>query len=134
MTKNCRLIYLTGLLVLIVHSIIAQRRIRRHGKHAPGAKRLVSRSDHRVDNCDTKFVKYQSSPYESKWLSEINIREKNVCLYLLQEINEQTLMYQITQESHDSHFTNMTKENLFRVFSMFIYQRTCPNAADNMVV
>ena len=76
------------------------------------------------DNCDTKFVKYQSSPYEAKWLSEITVRELNVCLYLLREINEQTLLYQITQESHDSHYTNMTRENLYRVFSMFIYQRT----------
>ena len=86
-----------------------------------------------VNECDIKFVKYQSSPYEIKWTNEILTRELNPCLYIVQDIAEQMLHYEITQTSHDKHETNMTRDNLFRVFSMFIYQKTCPNAADNMV-
>lgn len=86
-----------------------------------------------VNECDIKFVKYQSSPYEIKWTNEILTRELNPCLYIVQDIAEQMLYYEITQTSHDKHVTNMTRDNLFRVFSMFIYQKTCPNAADNMV-
>ena len=85
------------------------------------------------DGCDTKFVKYASSPYEANWVSEINVRELNPCLYILKDVAEQTFMYEITQNAHDKHETNMTRDNLFRVFSMFIYQRTCPNPAENMV-
>ena len=86
-----------------------------------------------ANECDIKFVKYQSSPYETKWINEILTRELNPCLYIVQDIAEQMLYYEITQISHDKHETNMTRDNLFRVFSMFIYQKTCPNSADNMV-
>lgn len=128
-----------ALLLLFSKAQEQRRRHRRYGKHGPSKRSPSAIVDQNTaalaptDNCDTKFVKYQSSPYESKWLSEINVRELNCCLYLMREASEQTLMYQVTQEAHDSHYTNMTKENLFRVFSMFIYQRTCPNPADNMV-
>ena len=86
-----------------------------------------------TNDCDIKFVKYQSSPYETKWINEIVTRELNPCIYIVQDIAEQMLYYEITQTSHDKHETNMTRENLFRVFSMFIYQKICPNPADNMV-
>jgi len=49
------------------------RRQRRHGKHGHAKKKPIENS-FANDACDTKFVKYQSSPYESRWLSEINLR------------------------------------------------------------
>ena len=36
-----------------------------------------------VNECDIKFVKYQSSPYETKWTNEILTRELNPCLYIV---------------------------------------------------
>lgn len=130
MMLQCLEVARTILFLLILCSVVrAQyqlRRQRRHG-HPHGRKKLE------FDTCDTKFVKYQSSPYESRWLTEINLRELNVCLYLTREVADQTLLYQVTQTSHDNHYTNMTRSNLFKVFSMFIYQRTCPNPEENIV-
>lgn len=89
---------------------------------------------HNVENtCTTKFVKYQSSPYEAEWTSDILNRHHAVCSFLAREPNEQTLLYQVTHENHDRHFTNMTRENMFRVFSIFVYERFCTEAGDNTV-
>jgi hypothetical protein len=101
-----------------------RRRHRRYGKHGP-SKRAPSMNEQDIanaaivpDNCDTKFVKYQSSPYETKWLSEINTREMNCCLYLLREIPEQvTAQPAIIQRS----LFSLDEQHLYLTILPYLY-------------
>ena len=111
-------------LYLFVLQIAAQRRRRGQGHH---------RGSDRGNTCTTKFLKYEASPYEMEWTGDVVNREHHICSFLQRESNEQSLLYQVTHESHDQHFINMTRESIFRVFSMFIYEKSCTQASDNMV-